>query len=74
MDTRASWWNIYLIITRWGVFSLNKNEIKMGLKDVTLISVLRVANPSFKHNGIDELTSEDRFFLEVKQLSYQEIN
>lgn len=27
-----------------GVFTLNNNEIKMGLKDMTLISILKVVN------------------------------
>lgn len=46
----------------------------MGLKDVALVLGLRVANPSFKPNAIDESTFKDRFFPSAKQVSYREIH
>lgn len=49
-----------------GDFSLNSNEIKMGLNDVTLTSRLRVTNPGIKLNAIEELTFKDRFSSSIK--------
>lgn len=54
------------------MFTLNKNEVEMGLKDVVPISVLRVVNPGFNPDAIEDPTFKDKLFSCVKQVSYQE--
>lgn len=56
-----------------GSLTLNNIEVKMG--DVALISELRVVLHVFQQiASIDEPTFEERIFLGVKMVSYQETN
>lgn len=52
-----------------GKFILNKNDVKFGLKDVVLISRLRVAPTYFEPTEMQKPSSEDRFFPEIKTLA-----
>lgn len=44
-------------------------EVKMGVKNVTLISRLRVVNPRSKANAIKGPTFKDIIFLKLNQLA-----
>lgn len=57
-----------------GMLSLNKNAVKIGVKDAALISGLSVVNLDLKLNAFEGPIFKDRFFSNVKQVSYQEIN
>lgn len=57
-----------------GFFSLNDNEVKMGLKDVALISGTKVVNTDFKAIEAKQPMFTDRFFCGTKIISYHEIN
>lgn len=50
----------------------NKNEVKIDLKHVVLISGLGIINPKFKPNAIEEPLFKDNHG--VKQISYYKIN
>lgn len=44
------------------------------MKDLALVSGLRVVNSGFKPNAVEEPMVKDKFFPDVKQVSYQAIN
>lgn len=52
-----------------GMFTLNKNEVEIALKDVVSISILGVVNPDFKPNTTEEPTFKDKFFLMLNKLT-----
>lgn len=57
---------------RWLTFFIY--EVKMELKYMALMSRLMVASPAFIHTSTKEPSIKDRFFLGIKQTSYQETN
>lgn len=57
-----------------GICILNDNEVKMDLKDVTLISGLKVAKTNFRPTKASHPTCRDRYFLRIKKVTYQDIN
>lgn len=62
------------MFTRVKWLHFKKKDVKSGLKDVSLISSLRVVNPGLKPKKNRGLTFGDRFFSTIKQVSYHKIN
>lgn len=50
------------------IFVFNNSEGRFGLRDIASISGLGVSSPA------QDPSFQDRFFAEIKQISYEEIN
>lgn len=58
---------------KW-IFILNNKEVKMGLKNVALISIMKIVKTEFKPTEAWNPLFRDRYFLGIEKVTYQETN
>lgn len=55
------------------IFILNYNEVKMELKNVALISIMKVVKTDFKPTDRTPYTFRERYFVEIQRMTYMKL-